>query len=105
MADKKSGTKAKAGKKPEKENPQDETPEGPKYLGVNNPKYNKSYLIDELVEKVAEEGITGISAAKELRSMISEEKPDVDLEIDVCWVNIVFDDEKFYACKGEAEEI
>lgn len=76
-----------------------------RHLGKSNPDYSRDYLIDQLVTKVAEDGITGINAAKELRAMISEETPDVDLVVDAYFVPIVFDDAQFIACMSKAVKL
>ena len=76
-----------------------------RHLGKSNPNYSRDYLIDQVVNKVAEDGITGINAAKELRSMLSEEAPDKDLVIDAYFVPILFDDEHFVACMSKATKL
>jgi hypothetical protein len=71
--------------------------------GANDQRYNRDYLIDKALEKVDEDGIAGMQALKELRSMLSEEKPDVDLILDVAFVPLTFDDEKFTPNYEQAE--
>ena len=63
--------------------------------GSKDPRYTRDYLIGKALEKVDEDGIAGLQALKELRSMLSEEKPDEDLILDVAFVPLTFDDEKF----------
>jgi hypothetical protein len=101
MTKKTTVAKKSPGKKPAKK----KEAEKKRHQGTSNPDYCRDYLIDQLVTKVAEDGITGINAAKELRGMISEEQPDIDLTIDCYFVPIVFDDAQFIACMSEAKKI
>ena len=70
-------------------------PKPTKTKGSKDPRYSRDYLIGKALEKVDEDGIAGMQALKELRSMLSEEKPDEDLILDVAFVPLTFDDEKF----------
>lgn len=94
MAKKKSAKKKPASKR--KSSPEeDPLPEN----------YNRKYIIERLLDQVTQDGIAGISAAKELRSMLSEEMPSRDLDISVAFVEINFDGYEFTADESTRELI
>ncbi|GAG47043.1 unnamed protein product [marine sediment metagenome] len=72
---------------------------------TTNEDYNRDFIIQELITAAGGDGMAKIGALKELRSMLSEEQPDEDLEVDIAFVPIVFDDENFVASMAEAVEI
>ena len=68
--------------------------------------YNREFIVQSLLETAQEEkGIAKINALKEIRSMLSEEQPDKELDIDISFVPIVYDGEKFKADKSKAVKI
>jgi hypothetical protein len=68
-------------------------------------KYSRRFVIDRLLSQADQDGMAGIGAVKELRSMLKEEQPDIDLIIDAYFVPIVFDDTKFIASLSKATKI
>jgi hypothetical protein len=75
----------------------------PKKLPKN---YNRSFLIDSLLDMVDKErGVSKATALRELRSMLAEETPPVDIELDIAFVPIVFDGEAFHADKSKAIKV
>jgi hypothetical protein len=64
--------------------------------------YNRDFIIQELIRTAEGDGMAKIGALKELRSMLAEETPPVELEVDIAFVNLVFDDENFRADKANS---
>jgi len=68
--------------------------------------YNRNFIVETLVDVVASEsGIAKLGAIKEIRSMLSEETPDGEIDIDIHYVPITFDGEKFHADKSKGVKI
>ena len=67
--------------------------------------YNRRFVIDRLLAQADQDGMAGIGAVKELRSMLKEEQPDVDLVVDAYFVKIKFNDADFVADMSDAEKI
>lgn len=65
--------------------------------------YNRRYIIERLLDQVTQDGIAGISAAKELRSMLGEETPSKDIDLKIAFVEINFDGYEFTADKSTLE--
>ena len=68
--------------------------------------YNRHYIVQELLRTAQDEkGIARINALKEVRSMLDEETPPSDLEVDVAFVPLIFDGENFRADKSKAVKL
>ena len=67
--------------------------------------FNRQFIISQLLDRAKNEGISGVNALKELRSLLTEEQPAQDIDLNISFVPIVFDGYKFHANLDEEIEI